>query len=1208
MLDAGAVEFLLLGPPEVRVAGRSIPIGGRRQQAVLVLFALNPGRLLTTEWLVDQLWSGSAPPSGVATLRSYISRLRATFEAEAADGDGEVLVRQGSGYSLVAEPERIDIRRFDRSIDEASAAMTAGTPDEARSILRRALALWRGPVALGDLAYEPFAIAESLRLTERRLEATELCIDAELALSRHREVVGELQRLVAEYPLRERFWQQLMLTLYRSSRQAEALAVYEQLRRHLIEEMGLEPAPETRRLEELILGQSAELELRPLPTPVRSTAAASAQRVAGGLSNGATRSPERRGPLRLPLVGRDLHLGELGDTIAGDSGSAVRLAVVVGEGGCGKTRLLSELADRAGRDGFVVARGTADDEVLPYSPFGAIVRSLLDRNRAPESTAGIEAPYAEELAWLVPEIGRPPVGDDPDLARARLTEGVVHLLRTVAPDRPLLLLVDDAHRMGATGCSLLRTIVDRAWPRPLAVVVAGRPPDDPDTSNSLLQWLLRHEDVATVDVLRLSEDEIVQLVRALDLGSTPAETERTARLLFEHSGGIPLLVRELVATLQEGSEIDASALAERGRTSALIKAVIGSRVAGLSGPARRIVEAASISGADIDAFIVAEVSGRSPSEVIDGLEEALRVGLVVEQHRHGHFAFDHSLVRGYVAGQISSTRRDSLHAAAAIACGLRGMTIEAADHALASVDSLGLELAAGFVIRGAWAALSSLDFERSRDMSTAMIRQWADELVPDILIELMMVGGKASALAGHAEEAEKVWARAADLARGVGDPDRFAEVALNSDAYGQIFTGSELRWRLLSEARETASASRNELRLAVLTAWAGDALSRPDQVVDQAELRAILTEAEAADDPELSMVVCHTKGTLASGLRERRHWWKRLEDEASTACDVWLTCRGIFGQLSVEAAEGDGDAIARRLADVAARLEARDHPALRWCYEAAACSWARIRGSFDEADVHAATAADVGQRFGIPDAVQGTAAHHFLTAFHRGTLVDLYPVLVESADHALPAAMAGIPAWYFAIGLVRLSGGDEAGAWECLAGGLGRLRPERSDDLWEMTLCLAAEVAAGLQHAPTTELAAARARLQRDLAPRTGTFAVGTMFSAEFGPVDRSLALLASARGLDRLADRHFEKAVAACQRMGAVTWALRTQVDRCAAAVKAGRPPGDLEPLRRQIGEAGLAGALAALEAGIGQRSGGGPGDGADHRTADGTPDEEAS
>jgi DNA-binding SARP family transcriptional activator len=260
------MDFRLLGPLEVSEHDRTLALGGAKQRSLLALLLLRANELVSTDHLMDQLWSASPPITAGKSVQVYVSRLRKVL------GDGR-LTTHGRGYALHVEPSELDLARFERLCAEARQA----APDAAARKLRDALALWRGP-ALADLAYEPFAQVEIARLEEMRLAAVELRIDADLALGRHAELIGELEALVARQPLRERLRLQLMLALYRSARQAEALDAYRAARRELQEELGLEPSDELRRMEQAILRQDPSLE----PPPARRPPAP-ADRQAGGV-------------------------------------------------------------------------------------------------------------------------------------------------------------------------------------------------------------------------------------------------------------------------------------------------------------------------------------------------------------------------------------------------------------------------------------------------------------------------------------------------------------------------------------------------------------------------------------------------------------------------------------------------------------------------------------------------------------------------------------------------------------------------------------------------------------------------------------------------------------------------------------------------------------------------------------------------------------
>jgi DNA-binding SARP family transcriptional activator/ABC-type transport system substrate-binding protein len=254
----GSVEFRVLGPVEVRVHGDALALGGRKQRALLALLLLHANEVVSRDRLIDALWGERPPPSVHQSLDSYVSRLRRVLGHER-------LLRRPPGYTLALEPGELDLARFEELLEAGREAAARGDPSEAASTLRIALALWRGP-ALADVLYEPFAVAEAERLEERRLVALEERIDADLAAARGAELVAELDALVREHPLRERLLGQLMLALYRAGRHGDALRVLQSARRRLATELGLEPGPQLRELERLILRHDPALApLRRLP-------------------------------------------------------------------------------------------------------------------------------------------------------------------------------------------------------------------------------------------------------------------------------------------------------------------------------------------------------------------------------------------------------------------------------------------------------------------------------------------------------------------------------------------------------------------------------------------------------------------------------------------------------------------------------------------------------------------------------------------------------------------------------------------------------------------------------------------------------------------------------------------------------------------------------------------------------------------------------
>ncbi|HEY1366163.1 MAG TPA: BTAD domain-containing putative transcriptional regulator [Gaiellaceae bacterium] len=330
------VDVRILGPLEVIVDGAPVRLGGRTQRALLALLAVHAGELVPRARLHEELWPDADSASAARNVKSYVFALRKALGA----AGGLVQTRPG-GYLLDVAPEQLDASRFERLARAGRQALADGDPARAAEQLRSALALWRGD-PLVDLAGEPFAVAPAGQLAALRLEAVEDRIEADLALGRHGDVVAELEAIVAAEPLRELPARQLMLALYRSGRQADALETFARARAAL-DELGLEPGPALRDLQTAILRQDPALDL-----PVRR--------------------PRRQLPAPVTaLVGRRRELGELARLVREER---VRLVSLTGPGGVGKTRLAldaaGELAD-AFEDGaaFVPLAPLRDAALVP---------------------------------------------------------------------------------------------------------------------------------------------------------------------------------------------------------------------------------------------------------------------------------------------------------------------------------------------------------------------------------------------------------------------------------------------------------------------------------------------------------------------------------------------------------------------------------------------------------------------------------------------------------------------------------------------------------------------------------------------------------------------------------------------------------------------------------------------------------------------------
>jgi YVTN family beta-propeller protein len=266
MVGGGDLEFGVLGPVEVSESGRSLPLGGPKQRAVLADLILNTGTVVSTARLIDDVWGDASPATADHTVEAYIARLRRVLR----DGSRpEVLLTRPPGYLLDIEPGHVDALRFARLVSEGTAAAGRGDHKQASALLRAGLALWRGQ-ALADVTDAPFARAAAAQLTDQHLLALERRIDCDLQLGRAQDLIQELEALVARHPYYEPFHRQLMLALYRSGRQSDALGAFRRARGLLAGELGIEPGSDLRKMEQAILRQDPGLEQPPAARPHRT--------------------------------------------------------------------------------------------------------------------------------------------------------------------------------------------------------------------------------------------------------------------------------------------------------------------------------------------------------------------------------------------------------------------------------------------------------------------------------------------------------------------------------------------------------------------------------------------------------------------------------------------------------------------------------------------------------------------------------------------------------------------------------------------------------------------------------------------------------------------------------------------------------------------------------------------------------------------------
>jgi YVTN family beta-propeller protein len=520
------MRFGVLGPLEVEADQGPVVVGGQKERLLLALLLTRPNRVVPVEALIRGLWGEQPPPTAAKTLQSHVMRLRRALEPGRGRGAaGEVLVTREPGYLLRVPPGMLDAARFEELTDTARHALASGAADAAASTLRAALGLWRGQ-AFEEFLDSDFAAAEADRLGELRLVALEDRLEADLRLGRHREVVAELEGLVREQPLRERLWAQLMLALYRSGRQADALLAYQRARSTLVEELGIDPGAELRRLQAAVLGQDPGLDLQALAE--------------AGL---AWELPEALQPVGPVFAGRAAELAWLRAAWTRATQDKGGLALVAGRQGIGKTRLATELAREVHEQGGRVLYG-----------------------RCAAAAADPLQPFAQALAGGGMSLQELPV-PGPGRSPAAIGQGLADLLAGRS-DRAVLLVLDDLHVAQASALEALAAVAAASATRRLLVLGVYRQ----EAATPGLAALVERLDPTGAGRRRLGPFDRDEVAQVLSLYQSEQAALAAARAVLKDTGGVPLLVYQAAgdrAEAQAASQVQETATQTAGSRSHL---------------------------------------------------------------------------------------------------------------------------------------------------------------------------------------------------------------------------------------------------------------------------------------------------------------------------------------------------------------------------------------------------------------------------------------------------------------------------------------------------------------------------------------------------------------------------------------------------------------------------------------------------------------
>src|SRR5262245_37405335 len=1112
------MKFRILGSLEVLDGNRALEVGGAKQRSLLAVLLLNANQVVSSHRLIDAVWGEVPPETAGKAIQNYVSQLRRVLGKER-------LETKPPGYLLRVERDELDAYQFEGLVDQANAA----DPEASLTQLHEALALWRGP-PLEEFADAQFAQPEIEHLRELRLACVEKRFDAELARGGHSELVGELEALVAEEPLRERLRGQLMLALYRSGRQAEALEAYHEARRVLVEELGIEPGRSLRELEKGILRQDPALDV--------------------ASASGATEATEAATAI---LVGRETEVEELRAGLDAAVTGRGCLFLLAGEPGIGKSGLADEVIRQARERGarVLVGRCWEAGGAPAYWPWVQSLRTYIEQSE-PEALRSQVGAGAEDLAQIVPELREffldlPEPSVEAEGARIRLFDSTARFLKNAAAACPLVLVLDDLHAADEPSLLLLRFVAGELGGSRILIVGTYRDVDPTvrDPLASTLAELAREPVTHRIEVGGLTPADIACYIEA-SVGATPSE-ELIAAIHAETEGN-PFFVGEIVHLLAaEGrleDDVDLGAHLTLGIPQG-VREVIGRRLRRLSDECMPVLTLASVLGREFGLDALARLSELRADELLDVLDEAVaaRVLAPVPGARE-RLRFAHTLIRETLYDQLTTPRRVQLHRRAGEA--LESLyaedpepyVAELAHHFFEAAPGGDVDKALEYTERAGERALKLLAYEEAARFYELSLQ--ALELTHPAhqreRCELLLALGDALAKAGSSSEAREVFLAAAELARVSLLPELLAQAALG---YGGripwLRAGNDDRLVPLLEESLSVLAEESALRVRLLARLAGALRDQPSleprsslsrQAVEVARRLgdletlgyALVSRAMATWGPETAEL-----GAIADEVSSLA---EETDDAERTFQACWLhhTAAMMLGDPArVADLEDEHRALANRL----------KQPSQQWYSAVMRCEWALLRGEFSEGEELAEEALRIGERAQSYDAGFAYRITLFVLRREQGRLQEIEDLVRRSLDEH-----AGYRSFRSLGPLMRWELGREDAArhaFEELAGADFPKLPRDSE--WLFSLSVLAEAAARLEDRDRAAI------LYRLLEPYAGLNASASG-GCNIGSVARYLAILASTSLQWEDAERHFESALEMNTRMGARPWLAHTQRD----------------------------------------------------------------
>ncbi|TKV60190.1 hypothetical protein FDO65_00165 [Nakamurella flava] len=1116
-------------------SGAPADVGGPKPRALLGVLALLGGRPISAERLAGTVWPDRSPAAALPSLQTYVAKLRQILEpGRAARTPATVLVTSPAGYALHLPTDSIDSRRFATGVPAVHAQLTrptSGLPTlppgisgtvagELRARLTELLDLWRDTPFL-DVPDDDRVIAERARLEGLRLVAVEDLALLRMAAGENGPVADALLPLLPDHPVREPLWALTALALARAGRQGDALDTIRRIRRALADELGIDPGPGLQDVETAVLRQDERLHWQ-LAMPITVSTRPPVDAVAA--------PPDRTDDTAhdWPLVGRDPELAELDVVLRRATSGRTTAALIVGEAGIGKTRLIDALTTRARVAGMTVVTATcsADSGAPPLWPW----RRLLSQLDTATTADGLSPNPLPDLDVVTPFLDDDPADEG---TRFRWWEAVVVRLREAAGTTPLVVVLDDLHWADPSTLSLLQHVVDRCRTARLAVVLGRRPVPDPAPPLAVLGESLARHDALRLDLAGLRPPDIEALLRATSPGLEETPVKRSADDLWARTKGNAFFVTELIRLSRQGGAT--------GDIPTSVGDVVRSRLQQLPAPSRETTLAAAVVGQRFDALLLSAVTGQEPDVVLEAMEPAVTAGLIAEIDA-ARYAFAHALVRDAVVSSLPLTRRSRHHAAVAKALE-EGHTL---DPATARSEAVRHWIAAGPLYAGrAWRAAAAVAADaaalRAWDEAAALLRDATLAAATDPLAtdqqryDLHMQRADVCRWRADQDGLDEALLAAYDTAAARGDVERAARAAIGTIEAAvwlpRVFDTVEPRIvDALRHCLRELPSRESELGCRVMLALASELY-----YADAPQERAALVEqglavARRLDEPDLLVwaMTAAFQATWRPGTREERFGLAR---EAVAAAERTGEARHLaIARYLLAAAAGETGRIdvmweqIRRGREVC-QAHSLTSPlvALGWLE----APWLALQGDVARAWELTAASAQLMEMTSMPHKATAPASTalvlQMITDDIRPETVDAFAAMAEHSHLPMHTTLL----WM----LVRTGRRDEADLHLRTRG------VPRPKDTW-MRSSLDAQIAEIAAALGDVDLAAG---VYGRLAEQAGTPAAAGASSA-MGPIDTYLAVAAATTGERAVAARHADDAQRLCEQ-----WAIPLAAQRLA-------------------------------------------------------------